>query len=96
MSLIGAAQAEAALWAGVVCVPPTALFAWTSARTRQAARLLGQGVGKMVGTVALMALVFAYVKPAALGFFAAFAAALTAYVIAPLIWRTDGGVDRTR
>ena len=85
LSLVGSAQAEAALWAGVVCVPPAAMFAWSANRTRQAGRVLGQGVAKMIATVALMALVFANVKPEALGFFVAFAAASLAYVVAPLV-----------
>ena len=86
MSLVGAGQAEGALLAGVVCVVPTALFAHLSANTRHPARLLGQGVGKMVLTVVLMAIVFAAFRPQALGFFTALVVAQAAYVIAPLVW----------
>ncbi|MDP6828585.1 MAG: hypothetical protein QF921_10960 [Pseudomonadales bacterium] len=87
MSLVGAGQVEAALLAGVVCVVPTALFAHLSANTRHAARLIGQGVGKMVLTVVLMAIAFAAFRPQAFGFFATLVVAQAAYVVAPLVWR---------
>jgi len=40
----------------------------------------------MVMTIVLMAAVFAAFKPLALGFFVAFVAAQTAYVVAPVLW----------
>ena len=86
MSLVATGEAVAALLAGVVSVVPAAIFAWRSASTRQAARIVGLGVGKMVLTILLMVAVFAVFKPLALGFFVAFVAAQTAYVVAPLLW----------
>jgi F0F1-type ATP synthase assembly protein I len=71
---LGIDQAVAALLAGAVAVAPNAYFAWRAETERCPERLLAQGVGKMLGTAALMVAVFASARPAPLGFFAAFIA----------------------
>jgi len=73
-------QSLAALLAGTVCVAPNAYFAWRAGVERSPSRLLAQGVGKLVVTMSLMAAVFATVRPAPLGFFAAFIAIQLMYV----------------
>ena len=77
----GIDQSLAALLAGLVCVAPNGYFAWRAGRERSPARLLAHGVGKLVVTTALMAAVFATLKPAPLGFFAAFIAIQLMYVV---------------
>ncbi len=71
MWLVTVEEAAAALLAGVVCILPTATFAWLSTRNVRAAQFVGLGVLKSVVTVALMALAFAVARPAPLGFFVA-------------------------
>lgn len=65
-------DAVAALTAGVVCVLPNGYFAWRASRERSASRLLGAGVAKFIGTVVLMTVAFAMIRPSPLGFFATF------------------------
>jgi ATP synthase protein I len=78
----GLNQSLAALLAGAVCVVPNAYFAWRAGVERSPARLLAQGVGKGLTTVALMAAVFVVLRPAPLGFFAAFIAMQWVFVAA--------------
>lgn len=85
MWFVTAEDAAAALLAGVVCVLPTAVFAWFSTKNVRAARFVGLGVLKSVVTMALMAAVFVAAKPAPLGFFVALVALQLAYVIGPLL-----------
>lgn len=66
-------DAVGALAAGVACVVPNGYFAWRASRERSPSRLLGAGVARFVGTVLLMAVMFATLEPAPLGFFATFA-----------------------
>lgn len=82
--LLGAEQAAAAAWGGAVCVVPTALFAWAAEREPKAGRVLAYGLGRSLATVALMAVAFAWARPAPLGFFATLGAVHLAYVAAPL------------
>lgn len=82
--LMSTAQALAALAAGAVCVVPAGYFAWRAERERSAGRLLGQGVAKFVMTLVLMALVFVWLKPPPLGFFATFVLMQAMYVLVPL------------
>jgi F0F1-type ATP synthase assembly protein I len=89
--LIDAAQAQAALLAGLVTVIPSGYFAWRAGAERSPGRLIGQGLMKFALTVALMALVFAVFEPAPEGFFAAFVLMQTMYAAGPLV---SGG--RTR
>lgn len=84
-------QAVAALLAGAVCVVPGGYFAWRAQVERSPARLLGQGVMKFLLTVTSMALVFAVLKPAPLGFFASFVAMQMMYVVGPVLF---GGSSR--
>lgn len=79
-------DAVAALLAGAVCVVPGGYFAWRAQNERSPGRLLGQGVMKFLLTVTLMALVFAVMKPAPLGFFASFVAMQLVYVVGPLVF----------
>ena len=85
-SLRAGSDAVAALMAGAVCVVPGGYFAWRALNERSPGRLLGQGVMKFLLTVTLMALVFAVMKPAPLGFFASFVAMQFAYVVGPLVF----------
>ena len=80
-------EAAAALLAGVVCVLPTAAFAWFSMQNVRAAQFVGLGVLKSVVTMALMAAVFVAAKPAPLGFFVALVVLQLAYVVGPLLKR---------
>lgn len=79
-------QAQAALVAGAVCVVPGAYFAWRAMVERSPGRLLGQGVMKFVLTLALMAVAFAVIQPAPLGFFTAFVLMQTMYVAGPVVF----------
>jgi ATP synthase protein I len=81
MAPAGIDQSLAALLAGLVCVAPNGYFAWRAGRERSPARLLAHGVGKLVVTTALMAAVFATLRPAPLGFFATFIAMQLMYVV---------------
>jgi ATP synthase protein I len=81
MTPAGIDQSLAALLAGLVCVAPNGYFAWRAGRERSPARLLALGVGKLVVTIALMVVVFATLKPAPLGFFAAFIAMQLMFVV---------------
>ena len=83
-ALLSAEQAAAAAWGGAVCVVPTAAFAWAAERTRKAGRVLGYGLARSLATVALMAVAFAWARPAPLGFFATLGAVHLAYVAVPL------------
>jgi ATP synthase protein I len=67
-----AADAVAALTAGLVCVLPNGYFAWRANHERSPRRLLGAGVARFVGTMVLMAVAFATIKPSPLGFFGMF------------------------
>lgn len=84
-------QALAALLAGLVCVIPAGYYAWRVAGERSPGKLLGQGVFKFVLTLVLMALVFAWLKPPPLGFFATLVLMQLMYVVGPL-----GQVEKTR
>ncbi len=84
MWLVTVEEAAAALQAGVVCILPTAAFAWLSTRNVRAAQFVGLGVLKSVVTMALMGVVFVLAKPAPLGFFVELIALQLAYVIGPL------------
>lgn len=83
-ALLGAEQAAAAAWGSAVCVVPTAGFAWAAERERKAGRVLGYGVARSLAAVALMAVAFAWARPAPLGFFATLGVVHLAYVAAPL------------
>jgi ATP synthase protein I len=72
LALWSTADAIAALAAGVACGVPNGYFAWRVNHERSASRLLGAGVVRFVGTIVLMALAFAMVKPSPLGFFGTF------------------------
>jgi len=65
----GLAQAQAAMLAGAAVVVPSAWYALQAGRQRSAGRLLGQGVARMLATVALMAAAIVAFEPAAAGFF---------------------------
>ena len=84
------AEALAALAAGVACVIPNGYLAWRVTRERSASRLLGAGVAKVVGTVILMAVAFATIKPSPLGFFATFVALQVVHVAAGARMAADG------
>lgn len=84
LALVDNSQAMAALIAGAVCVIPGGYFAWRSTVERSAPRLLGQGVMKLLLTVTSMALAFAVIRPAPLGFFAAFGLMQAMYVVGPV------------
>jgi ATP synthase protein I len=89
-ALVGAAglllwsvpDAVAALAAGLVCTIPNGYFAWRANHERSASRLLGAGVTKLVGTIVLMAVAFATIKPSPLGFFGMFVALQVVHVSA--------------
>jgi len=74
-------DAVGALAAGVVCVIPNGYFAWRANLERSASRLLGAGAAKFVGTVVLMAVAFATIKPSPLGFFGTFVALQIVHVV---------------
>lgn len=84
------AAALAALLAAVSVVTPNALFAWrvetagpaTDRAAEAARRALGQAVAKVVLTVALMAMVFVWFRPAALPFFGMVVALQVAHGVA--------------
>ena len=59
---------------------PAAYFAWVQARTFNAARLLYQGVSKMLVTAVLMAVSLVVLKVEPLGFFSTFAAMHLGYL----------------
>ena len=84
MAWVGADQAVAAALGAGVCIGPTALFAWVVPRNWAAGRVLLYGVARSLATVALMALAFALVRPAPLGFFVALGVVHLAYVAVPL------------
>jgi len=84
MALISAEQAVAALLAGAVGVIPSGFLAWRVQVERSPGRLLGQGVVKFVLTVVLMAMAFAWLKPASLGFFATLVLMQLMYVVGAL------------
>jgi F0F1-type ATP synthase assembly protein I len=86
LMMIDATQAWAALLAGAVCVIPAGYFAWRAQNERAPGRLLGQGLMKLVLTLTLMALAFAWLQPAPLGFFTAFVLMQTMYVVAPALF----------
>ena len=90
MWLVTVEEAAAALLAGVVCILPTAAFAWISTRNVRAVEFVGLGVLKSVVTVASMAVVFVAAKPAPLGFFVALIALQLAYVVGPLLKKRAG------
>jgi ATP synthase protein I len=86
-------EAFGALAAGVACVVPNGYLAWRVTRERSASRLLGAGVAKFVGTIALMAAAFALVRPSPLGFFGTFVVLQIVHVAAGARMRTDRGAD---
>ncbi|MCZ6658577.1 MAG: hypothetical protein O7C67_14885 [Gammaproteobacteria bacterium] len=94
MWLVTVEEAAAALQAGVVCILPTAGFAWLSTRNVRAAQFVGLGVLKSFVTMASLAVVFVVAKPAPLGFFAALIALQLAYVIGPLLKKRAGARAR--
>ena len=89
--LVSMGQAVAALLAGLVCVLPGGYYAWRVESERSPGRLLGQGVVKSILTLVLMALVFAFLKPALIGFFATFVLMQLMYIVGPL-----GHMEKTR
>lgn len=91
LALVDNSQAWAALMAGAVSVIPGSYFAWRATAERSPARLLGQGVMKFLLTVALMALVFAVLRPAPLGFFAAFLLMQAMYIVGPVAFGARSG-----
>ena len=102
-ALVGAAglllwripDATGALAAGLVCTIPNGYFAWRANHERSPSRLLGAGVAKMVGTVVLMAVVFATIKPAPLGFFGMFVALQIVHVSAAAAMNSGSGHAQT-
>lgn len=88
LALVDTAEAGAALLAGLVCAGPAGYFAWRSLAERSPGRLLAHGLMKFLATVTLMAMVFAVLKPAPLGFFLAFVLMQAMYVIGPLAQST--------
>jgi len=84
-------EALSALLAGAVVVVPAGYLAWRIEHERSAGRVLGQSMMKFVVTMALMALTFAVLKPAPLGFFVAFVLMQTMYLVGPV---TFGAVKR--
>jgi F0F1-type ATP synthase assembly protein I len=89
------AQAVASLIAGVVVIVPGSYFAWRvvamdAARGDElnaARRLLGSGVAKLVMTFGLLVVAFAWVRPAAVAFFATMIVLQAVYWLAPVFER---------
>ncbi|MCY4342301.1 MAG: ATP synthase subunit I [Gammaproteobacteria bacterium] len=82
-ALLGAEQAAAAAWGGMVSVVPTALFAWATDRERREGQFLAYGLARTLATLALMAVALAWARPAPFGFFAALGWVQLAYVVVP-------------
>jgi F0F1-type ATP synthase assembly protein I len=86
MLLVDAWQAVSALLAGAAIVIPGGYFAWRARVEHSPGRLLAHGMMKFVSTVALMALSFAVLQAAPLGFFSAFVLMQAMYVIGPVLF----------
>lgn len=92
--LVDAWQAVSALLAGAATVIPGGYFAWRARVEHSPGRLLAHGMMKFASTVALMALSFAVLQAAPLGFFSAFVLMQAMYAIGPLLFggsRKDTG-----
>ena len=71
--LAGAEHALGALATGVACIVPAAWYAHRveqTQRVREAHRVLGANIGRLVSTVCLLAAVLVALKPTGLGFLA--------------------------
>lgn len=90
-AVVDPAQGKAALLAGAAVLGPTAWYARQTGRQRSPGRLLGQGVARMLATVALMAAVIVAFEPAAAGFFATLILLQLAYLAA--LVGTDGTAE---
>lgn len=89
--LVENSQAQAALVAGAVCVIPGGYFAWRATAERSPARLLGQAAMKFLATIAFMAVAFAVLQPAPLGFFTAFVLMQAMYIVGPVAFGAGSG-----
>jgi F0F1-type ATP synthase assembly protein I len=91
---VDVSQSIAALLAGAVVVLPNGYFAWRAGVERSPGRLLAHGMMRFVLTLALMALVFALLEPAPLGFFSAFVLMQAMYVAGPLLFGNSPSQSR--
>lgn len=90
LSLVAAEQAISALLGGIVCIVPTAGFAFCATRWWKAGPIVLAGALKPVTIIGLMVAAFVLAKPPPLGFFAGLAAVHLAYLAAPFLDRNGG------
>jgi F0F1-type ATP synthase assembly protein I len=91
--LMGRAHAVSALLAGVVVVAPNVGFAWRVAKAsapvgqelNSARRLIGSMIAKLLLSIGLLVIVFAYFRPEPVAFFVTMIALQTAYWFAPML-----------
>lgn len=81
MMLWGSPSSVPVVLGGITILLPNAFFAWASTRRRSGGWLLVQGVVKFLLSVVLMGIVFRYLTPDPLAFFAGVIVALVAHVI---------------
>jgi len=94
--LMGRAQAVSALLAGIVVIAPNVVFAWRVAKASAsvgqeltAARgLIGSMVGKLLLSITLLVVAFAWFRPEPLAFFATMIVLQAAHWLAPMLDRS--------
>jgi F0F1-type ATP synthase assembly protein I len=93
--LMGRAHAVSALLAGVVVIAPNVGFAWRVTKANapvgqeldSARRLVGSMIVKLLLSIGLLVIAFAYFRPDPVAFFATMIALQTVYWLAPVLAR---------
>ena len=93
--LMGRAHAMSALLAGVVVIAPNVVFAWRVAKAsvpvgqelNSARRLIGSMIARLLLSIGLLVVVFAYFRPEPLAFFATMIVLQAVYLLTPVLER---------
>jgi F0F1-type ATP synthase assembly protein I len=91
--LIGRAHAMSALLAGIVVIAPNVGFAWRVAKAsapigqelNSARRLIGSMIAKLLLSIGLLVVAFAYFRPEPVAFFATMIVLQAVYLLTPVL-----------